>query len=766
MLAVGGSGITDRDRAEIGGFDMLPKIPYIMRKNKRQTVAMGGINYSGVLRDGDIADSKGISARAYPYITTRKAKSKLPYTAVDSMTVFQGKIVTVKGNGLYWGGELIGNIEGGEKQFAAVNTKLVIMPDKVYLDATDKKIKPLGAIVRGGGATFTKDSVTVKNDTVVLMSGYGGKIANNTLIVTLKEKVWNSWARIQYINQSNRIAIEPMFVSHYPCTAMSPTVLHYPNRDVDLDTLTGKVIVRSQDHMATIEYNDDLGGYNVIFDSPILDVDGTYFIDFFIKTPISYGYKCDIVTEDFTLTAAPILVTDNIAYFAAPEGFEPDHYSKIANAEVTRQNWEELNTVLKANDKIAIYDIVNKAYIQTTVKAVTATTLTFADNITSFSFKSEFPIYGNLADGSIPLLSDSFKVGDVVKVKGGSNDLSFPISKIDGNILYANSEIFTAEAVSEIVTVERAIPDLDFICESENRLWGCSNKERTIFASALGDPTNMYTYQSVSTDSYAVPVGSEEDFTGCIAYGGSVLFFKEMKLHKILGSFPAEYMMYSYDFEGVQKGSHKSLAIVNEVLYFKGIHGVYAFTGSPTLISANFGEREFYHAVAGSDGDTYYISMTDREVKSDSESYLFAYETEKRIWVLEDHVSVSDFARIGGTTYALESGEVWLYGANETSADDEWLVQFTPLYESIEGRKSYSRILLRAELPLGSYLIVEARFDSGAWLEAGKVIGSRQDVIPIMIPINRCDKFELRIKGKGKCTIHNMLREYYIRGDK
>jgi hypothetical protein len=744
---------------------MLPKIPYIMRKNKRQTVAMGGINYSGVLHDGDIADSKGISARAYPYITTRKSKSKLPYTAVDSMTVFQGKMVTVRGGNLYWGGELIGNIEGGEKQFAAVNTKLVIMPDKVYLDATDKKIKPLGAIVRGGGATFTKDSVTVKNDTVVLMSGYGGTFKNNILTVTLKETVWDGSADMFYIESSGNVAIEP-YVSIGVGTAISSNTLRHDwgLLDVNIEDMTGIIQVAGRKHSVRVEKTDSAYGVDFIFDSDELIEGESYATDVFVYNRIGVGAEYDITTDYFTLTAAKAeYVFSNTAYFKLPEGASTS--IGWGHATVVRKNWDALNSVLNVGDPIAIFDDVTNKYVQTTVKAVTATTLTLADSI-SDQTDSSWAIYGNLADGSIPLLSDSFKVGDVVKVKGGSNDLSFQISKIEGNVLYADSEIFTAEAVDEIVTVERAIPDLDFICESENRLWGCSNKERTIFASALGDPTNIYTYQGVSTDSYAVPVGSEEDFTGCIAYGGSVLFFKEMKLHKILGSFPAEYMMYSYDFEGVQKGSHKSLAIVNEVLYFKGIHGVYAFTGSPTLISANFGEREFYHAVAGSDGDTYYISMTDREVKSDSESYLFAYETEKRIWVLEDHVSVSDFARIGGTTYALESGEVWLYGANETSADDEWLVQFTPLYESIEGRKSYSRILLRVELPLGSYLIVEARFDSGAWLEAGKVIGSRQDVIPIMIPINRCDKFELRIKGKGKCTIHNMLREYYVRGDK
>jgi hypothetical protein len=70
------------------------------------------------------------------------------------------------------------------------------------------------------------------------------------------------------------------------------------------------------------------------------------------------------------------------------------------------------------------------------------------------------------------------------------------------------------------------------------------------------------------------------------------------------------------------------------------------------------------------------------------------------------------------------------------------------------------------EIPLGSYIIVETRFDGGVWQEAGKVVGHRQDVVPIMVPINRCDKFEVRLRGKGKCKILSLMREFYVRGDK
>ncbi|MCQ4771898.1 hypothetical protein NE579_15845, partial [Intestinimonas massiliensis] len=84
---------------------------------------------------------------------------------------------------------------------------------------------------------------------------------------------------------------------------------------------------------------------------------------------------------------------------------------------------------------------------------------------------------------------------------------------------------FTSETATGGVMVRRKIPDLEYICESENRLWGCEG--HNIHASALGDPTNFFTFAGVSTDSYSVAVGSDGDFTGCAAYSGDVLFFKE-----------------------------------------------------------------------------------------------------------------------------------------------------------------------------------------------------------------------------------------------
>ena len=62
------------------------------------------------------------------------------------------------------------------------------------------------------------------------------------------------------------------------------------------------------------------------------------------------------------------------------------------------------------------------------------------------------------------------------------------------------------------MTVAREVPDFVCVCESANRLWGAEGN--TIWASALGDPLTFYNYEGLSTDAYAVAVGTDGAFTG------------------------------------------------------------------------------------------------------------------------------------------------------------------------------------------------------------------------------------------------------------
>ena len=84
------------------------------------------------------------------------------------------------------------------------------------------------------------------------------------------------------------------------------------------------------------------------------------------------------------------------------------------------------------------------------------------------------------------------------------------------------------------VAVTREAPDLDFVVECDNRLWGCHYGKgqsgqilNEIYASRLGDFRNWRDYGGLADSSYAVSRGSDGPYTGAAVLDGHPLFFKE-----------------------------------------------------------------------------------------------------------------------------------------------------------------------------------------------------------------------------------------------
>jgi hypothetical protein len=178
-------------------------------------------------------------------------------------------------------------------------------------------------------------------------------------------------------------------------------------------------------------------------------------------------------------------------------------------------------------------------------------------------------------------------------------------------------------------------------------------------------------------------------------------------------------------------------------------------------VSTNFGDKVLTDAVASTDGDSYYLS-----VREGDKHHLLVYETIGGLWVREDDTQVIDFGRVGKDLYFLDgAGDVWLADTHEDGTGIDWMAQFCPFYETIDGRKRYTKLLMRLELPKGAWMKAETRWDDGVWRECGKVIGRDADTMPMQIPIHRCDCFELRLSGNGPCTIRAMMLEYQVGSD-
>ena len=357
-----------------------------------------------------------------------------------------------------------------------------------------------------------------------------------------------------------------------------------------------------------------------------------------------------------------------------------------------------------------------------------------------------------------------FRDGDAVEISGcvvKENNKTPVIQSITSTTLTFKDNTFTATTEEGEVTIKRSIPDLDYICESNYRLWGTNGN--TIFSSKFSDPFNFSVFENLSSDSYNIDVGSDGPFTGCIPYSSHICFFKENTLHKLYGTKPSNFQIVTANIYGVQKGCERSMHIVNEQLLYKGVDGVYAYTGGvPELISSKFGTVRYSDAVATCDGERYYISM-----KHGDEWGMFVYDVIKNIWLREDDTHALDMAFYNGYVYFIdESGALYKIDRTAGREDIEWSATFCPFNETVNDKKGYSKFHMRIDMTAGAWLAVDVKADyDRQWKEVFKTHQSRDKTISVPIIPTRCDSVSVRVRGKGECTIKAFIREFTTGSD-
>lgn len=372
-------------------------------------------------------------------------------------------------------------------------------------------------------------------------------------------------------------------------------------------------------------------------------------------------------------------------------------------------------------------------------------------------------------DSTITVSGANFKfhVGDVLTISGctvqtDNNKVRDPIVRgVSGNTLTFYENTFIAGTETGTVTLKREVPDLDFICESNYRLWG--TKGNTIFGSKYGDPFNFYDYDTGGAEvSYWIDVATDGEFTGCIPYSSHVCFFKENALHKLYGSKPSNFQIVTSQVYGVQAGSERSMCIINETLLYKGVGGVYAYTGSvPELISAKFGLARFAEACAASDGERYYISM-----KRGNDWHLFVYDVLRNIWLREDGSHCVDMAFHNGYVYLLLASGQLVKIDSEAEEQIEWSATLCPFNETMNERKGYSKFHLRLELGDDALLNVEIKRDNDTkWAKVYSTHSKTSKIVSIPVLPARCDSVEIRLSGKGMCKIRTLVREFFVGSD-
>ncbi len=547
----------------------------------------------------------------------------------------------------------------------------------------------------------------------------------------------------------------------YPCLApraerikeghyTSPTTLHAKGHLLVID---GTKVLYNDVEIGTVsegkKQTATIGNYIVIFPDKVY-----YNVEDDIFGSMEETYSAE--QAKIYRTYRPVFTANTIT---STTGADFD-FNDGDTVEITGCSYEENNrvaTIKTVSGKVLTFDLDDPFTECTEPAGKEITIALYGENICEIEF----------TDSTITTTGKdfNFREGDAVSITGSSiseNNKELIVRAVSEKVLTFDENNFTEGKESNNITIKRSVPDLDFICESNYRLWGTHGN--TIYASKFSDPFNFKVFDGLSSDSYYIEVGSEGDFTGCIPYSSHICFFKENTLHKLYGTKPSNFQINTVNVYGVQSGSERSMQIVNEQLLYKGVGGVYAYTGGvPELISEKFGNQRYSNAVACCDGEKYYISM-----KQGNKWHLFTYDVYKNIWLREDDTEAVDMAFFGGNVYYIDAkGGLYCIDKAASKNNVEWSATFCTMHETMNERKGYSKFHLRMSLAAGAWVAVDVKTDNEpTWRQVYITHNSKAKTfsVPPIIP-TRCDSIDIRLRGKGDCTVRTFIREFTVGSD-
>lgn len=328
------------------------------------------------------------------------------------------------------------------------------------------------------------------------------------------------------------------------------------------------------------------------------------------------------------------------------------------------------------------------------------------------------------------------------------------------------------QQTSGIISVKREAPEMDFITEAQNRIWGCKygliNGEpvNSLYCCELGNFRNWNLFEGISTDSWAASVGSDGPFTGSISLGGCPLFFKEKTIHKIYPSSSGAHQVITAEANGVQSGCHNSMQIIEETLYYRARNGIYAYTGAlPRPVSEALGDIRCCKACAGALGNLYYLSLSDESGTGSS----FVFDTERGVWHREAYSGAVSYAAVGNTLlWETSGGSLFFTGSDsfpgltaEAEQSLSWSAESGTIGIEDPDHKYLRRFRLRCNPQAGSLTALSVQYDSsGVWEPLGTVQGPGLKSITLPLAARRCDHVKLKLAGTGRCTVYSIAFIY------
>lgn len=770
----------------------LPSIKYGSGDIRKTLSVFGGLNRRLGAGDGELIHCENLGANTYPALSPRAGRGlNETYTEPSDIFEWNGHKVIVDGFNLLLDGKAIANVSEGSKQFAVVNTKLVVWPDKIYYNFEDNSVYKMDVSVVADSAeasTYTSNTLTLGADEVYALgkekfSTVQYRYSTGTNDIYVYAKTYNSlkWENGAWVGEGETETEINEGWENKLIKLRANGVSGVYNLNVRSEEKIWQLGQGSEVYVIK-EYGEDMGEHYARIESVKKELDYPQ-PEAVYKWTVTYRV-ISTAKEGGEALSKLLSEGDWVKIKGVPGVSESKEYKLLAIDDETRTlTFPENTFVLLGDYYYKLPEAKTKAW---TVRYCVVTSN--PEYVNGVAVPRKYTVYGfklpALPEGSV-LYSDkeipassytpttvkawNSKTGEVTEVsatvisQGVYGGGGVPA---DGSVTVT----FAANAgvINGAVEVSKGVPGMDFICAHNNRLYGVSNsanalnedgtrnedfKTRVIYVSELGIPDRFTTFEGVDTDSYQVAEASNDDFTACISYGDVVLFFKEHKVLKFYGDYPSN-MEYTYDdIEGVKKGCHKSMVIANEVLYYMGRAGMCAYTGSvPQVISYKL-NREYDDVICGTDGKK--ILMCG---KYGEEREVLSYNIAEGIWLREDDAEIKAMALINGRLHMLAGNKELVDGEGDEKV--KWSAEFHPFTEETFERKRYKYIRVRAEVEAGSTIRVCAKIGDGEYETWYTAENSGWQTITVPMPLMRVDRVSLKIEGEGKAIVRDVQRQY------
>lgn len=337
---------------------------------------------------------------------------------------------------------------------------------------------------------------------------------------------------------------------------------------------------------------------------------------------------------------------------------------------------------------------------------------------------------------------------------------------------------------SATIHADIILPDLDYVVQSNNRLWGCKygavNGEvvNEIYCTKLGDFRNWRNYMGLSTDSWTAGVGTDGPFTGAATQRGYPVFFKENDIHRVSGNTPDTFTIQTTHARGVQEGSWRSLAVVAENIYYKSRDGIMVYDGNmPQPVSEQLGEMLYSDARAGVLGDKYYISMKDQE----NNYVMMVYDTTYRTWWKEDSTKALDFGTVNDELFYIDEQQNTLVAVRGSVGTAEETLDWYAIFDlygvhyvrssnydnprRVRNHKYVSMFKIRMGLEENSSMSLYMQYNGGDWILQAEKTGTGLKTFILPVKPKRCDHVRYKIVGQGPATIYDISRVMEVGGD-